>query len=326
MKPRDRVVAALHHQPTDRVPRLEIWIDAFLDVLGQGDAARAYVDQGQDGVMLPTRSLPGSNAWRDGVDEWGRVWQHGMYVTGAVHTPADLARYSPPLSDAAQLFDAAHCRAIRAQYPDHCLIYGTHIGPMTAAYMAMGFERFFTGLIDHPAFVARVLEQRTDWCIAQYGHALRQGADVLILGDDVASGTGPLIAPRLFRELVLPCHRRIVEALDAPVIWHSDGDIRALLPLAVEAGFCGVHGLEPASGIDLGAIQREYGQDLALIGNVDIRVLVENNLDAVRRDIDRCLDQGAAAGGYLLASCNSIFDGLNPAAVVEMFRYAAQVV
>jgi uroporphyrinogen decarboxylase len=324
MKPRERVFAALDHREPDRVPRFEIWIDAFLEQLGHGDAQRAYVEQGQDCVMLPSQTPPDSHAWRDGVDEWGRVWKNGMYVSGVVDTCDDLRRYSPPLDYVERLFDPERAQAVRRRYPDHCLIYGTHIGPMTAAYMAMGFERFFTRLFDDPALVRQVLEARTDWCIAQYRQALSLGAEVLILGDDVAFRDGPMISPRMYRDWVLPCHRRIVEALDAPVVWHSDGDIRSLLPFAVEAGFVGVHGLEPAAGVDLGEVKREFGRELALIGNVDVRVLVGEDLDAVRRDVDRCLEQGAPGGGYMIASCNSIFNGMNLGAVQEMFRYAGE--
>ena len=45
--------------------------------------------------MMPTRNPPESNAWRNGVDEWGRVWQDGTFVDGVVDTDADLERYSP---------------------------------------------------------------------------------------------------------------------------------------------------------------------------------------------------------------------------------------
>ncbi|GAB4460744.1 MAG: hypothetical protein Kow0031_40160 [Anaerolineae bacterium] len=51
-----------------------------------------------------------------------------------------------------------------------------------------------------------------------------------------------------------------------------------------------------------------------------------DDLAAVRREVDRCVAQGASGGGYMLASCNSICEGMNPAAVAEMFRYQAEVV
>ena len=324
MNQRERVLAALAHLMPDRVPRFEIWMDALLDRLGHGDAAAAYVESGQDCVMLPTRTPPHSNAWRSGIDEWGCVWQDGTYVTGVLDTEADLARYSPPVAYAKRFFDAEQVRTVRERYPEHCLIFGTHIGPFMAAYMAMGFERFFFRLFDDAAFVRSLLELRTEWCIAMFREAVSLGAEVLVLGDDAGHKQGPMISPGMWREFVLPYHRRIVEAAPVPVIWHSDGNVKALLPMAVEAGFAGFHGLEPAAGMDLAAIKAEFGQDLALIGNVDVQILCSGDLDAVRREVDRCLAQGAAGGGYMFASCNSIFAGMNAAAVAEMYRYAGQ--
>jgi len=325
VKPRERVFAALQHRQPDRVPRFEIWIDVPPETLGQDDPASAYVNLGQDCVMMPTCNPPQSNAWRDGVDEWGRVWRDGTFVDGVVDTIADLERYSPPLSYVEQLFDEESIREVRERYPDHCLIFGTHIGPFTAGFMAMGFERFFLRLVEDPAFVHRLLEARTEWCITVYQKAIRLGAEVLILGDDAGHSEGPMISPRMWRAFILPYHRRIVEALDAPVIWHSDGNVEPLLPMAIEAGFVGFHGLDPVAGMDLARIKREFGQDLVLIGNVDVRVLCDSDLEAVRKEVDRCIEQGAPGGGYMIASCNSIFDGMNPAAVMEMFRYEGEV-
>jgi uroporphyrinogen decarboxylase len=124
--------------------------------------------------------------------------------------------------------------------------------------------------------------------------------------------------------LVLPYHQRIVESVDVPVIWHCDGNVKALLPMAVEAGFVGVQGLEPAAGMDLANVKREFGQDLVLVGNLDINVLHGADLAAVRREVDRCLAEGAPGSGYMLSSSNSIHHGLNPQAVIEYFRYAEE--
>jgi uroporphyrinogen decarboxylase len=325
MKSRERVLAALQHKEPDRVPRFEIWIDALLDELGQDDPAGAYVNLGQDCVMMPTLNPPGSNAWRTGVDEWGRVWQDGMYVDGVVDTPADLEKYNPPLAYVEQFFDEDRIREVGDLYPDHPLIFGTHIGPFTAGFMAMGFERFFLRVFDEPAFVHRLLEARSEWCIAMYQKAASLGAEVLVLGDDAGHREGPMLSPCMWRTFILPYHCRIVEALDVPVIWHSDGNVEALLPMAIEAGFAGFHGIEPAAGMDLARIKREFGRDLVLIGNVDVRVLCDSNLEAVRREVDRCMQQGAPGAGYMLATCNSIFEGMNPAAAAEMFRYAGEV-
>jgi uroporphyrinogen decarboxylase len=180
-------------------------------------------------------------------------------------------------------------------------------------------------LVDDPAFVHRLLETRTEWCLALFQRAVSLGAELLVLGDDAGHNDGPMISPSMWRAFVLPYHRRIVESIDAPIIWHSDGDVQALLPSAIEAGFVGFHGLEPAAGVDLARVKREFGRDLVLIGNVDVRVLCDSNLEAVRAEVRRCIEQGAPGGGYMLATCNSIFPGMNPGAVIEMFRYEEEM-
>jgi len=331
--PRQRVLAALAHEPVDRVPRFEVWIDAFVAELGFPDTAAAHAGLGQDGVMLPSQPLPGSNAWRTGVDEFGCVWRDGNYVDGVVASFADVQRYSPPTAHAAMRFDPAAVDAVRRRYPDHCHFFGTHVGPFQAAYLAMGMERFMLRLADDPDFVAALLAERTDWAIALFQHAVTLGAEVIVVGDDAGHRHGPLISPAMWRRLVLPCHRRIVEALPVPVIWHSDGDITALLPFAIEAGFVGVHGLEPGAGVDLSAVKQRFGAGLALLGNVDVRLLCADDADAVRADVARSLaagathnaapDSAAPDSGFLLSTCNSIFTGMNPAMVRAFFAAQA---
>jgi hypothetical protein len=307
----------------DRVPRFEIWIGEWFARRIGCDVAAAHARLGQDGVMLPDRRPAGSCAWASGVDEWGRIWRNGIYAGGAVDTEGDLDRYSPPPEYAGQLFDPRAAAAARKAFPNHCLFYGTHIGPFMAGYMAMGFERFFVRLMENREFVRRLLARRTEWCIAHFRQAVALGAELIVVGDDAGHHHGPMISPELWREMILPCHRQIVESLGAPVIWHSDGNIAPLLGMAAEAGFVGVHGLEPAAGMSLTRIKRQHGGRLVVVGNIDVRLLCGEDLEAVRCDVRRCLRHGA--GGYMLATCNSIFEGMNATAVEEMFRYTREL-
>lgn len=322
MTPRQRVLAALDHHPVDQIPRCEVWIDALFAEFGV-DPVEAHPALGQDVIFLPWHAPPGSNAWGNGIDEWGRVWRDGIYAGGVVDTYGDLKQYTPTNDLAQELFSLVQITELKTRYPDHCRIFGSHIGPFMMAYMALGFERFFYRLYDDPRFVHAMIAARTDWCLAVFQQAVALGAEVLILGDDAAYGNGPMISPRLWREFVLPYHRQIVSAMPVPVIWHSDGYIQALLPMVLEAGFKGIHGLEPAAGMHLGKLRQQYAGRLSLIGNFDVRLLCGNNLHAVQAEVDRCLDEGGKQGGYLFSTCNSIFPGMQPDSVAEMLRYSA---
>jgi len=319
MNSRERIQAVLQRKTPDRAPRFEVWIDGLFDELGVSDPYSAYAELGQDAVLMPSQTPKTSKAWTDGVDEFGRVWKKGMYLSGMVDSPADLIQYTPPISYAEQFFDPQRVSAIRTKYPDHCLFYGTHIGSFMGTYMAMGMEHMFAMYRKDKPFVHAVMQARTDWCIAIFQRAIELGAEVIIMGDDSAHRGGSMISPQMWRELVLPYHQRVVRELSVPVIWHTDGRIDKLLPFAVEAGFAGVHGLETLAGNKLDEIKRDYGDKLILMGNVDINLFFEPNIELIRADVKRSYEQGGREG-FMLSSCNSIYPGMNPEAVREFFR------
>ncbi|MBN1224707.1 MAG: hypothetical protein JXB23_15785 [Candidatus Aminicenantes bacterium] len=324
MKPRERVFTALEHREPDRVPLFEIWIeDDMVPFFGQTDLQSTYVHLGLDCVPIPFRNPFGSSA--DGVDAWGRIWKKGQYAEGAIHTEKELLKYSPALNRVKDFFDPYEVDRVQKLYPDYCLIFGSHIAPFTAGYMAMGLERFFIQMVTNPSFVRKLLDDRTEWCMAMFEEAQNYGIDIGILGEDAGHKSGPMVSEEMWREFVFPLHRRIIDELDVPLIWHSDGDFQSFLPVAVEAGFIGIHALEPDVGMDLGIIKQKFGDKLVLVGNVDTQVLFKSDLAAVHREVERCMQQAAPGGGYMFASCNSIFPGMNPAAVREMYRYAAEI-
>jgi hypothetical protein len=324
MNSRQRIAAVINHQVPDRIPRFEVWIDGLNAELNVSDAYSAYAELGQDAVLMPSKPPAESSAWKTGLDEWGRVWKNGMYVNGVLETVADITRFSPPASYAGRFFDPQIVAQLRAKFPEHCLFFGTHAGPFMNAYMSMGLDRFCLRLGDDPAFIHALMGARTAWSLALFGRAVELGAEIIVMGDDSAHHGGPMISPRMWREYVLPYHRQIVESLPVPVIWHSDGDISKLLPMAVEAGFAGIHGLEPWS-MSLAEVKTRFGDSLVLCGNADVRLLCAADTQAVRKEVRRCLEQGGNSG-YMFSSCNSIFPGMYPEAVREFFRCQAEFI
>jgi uroporphyrinogen-III decarboxylase len=77
--------------------------------------------------------------------------------------------------------------------------------------------------------------------------------------------------------------------------------------------------------MSLARTKAEYAGILVLLGNADVRTLCAPDLEAVRREVRRCTTEGGPSG-FMLASCNSIFPGMNPTAVREFFRYQAEVI
>ncbi len=180
--------------------------------------------------------------------------------------------------------------------------------------------------MDDRSLVEDLLWERTRWFAEIAARGAELGADLILMGDDAAFKGRTYISPDDFQELMVPRYRHIVEKAGIPVLWHSDGFITPLLDAAIDAGLAGVHALEPKAGVDLGEVKRDYGDRLILAGNVDCgEALITSDLEKVRSEVKRCMDQAKAGGRFILSDSNSIHSGCNPETVKEMYRYAREI-
>ena len=346
MTSRERVMAAIAHREPDRVPLYAFSVDPkFIKALGGGNPFQAFDALGLDsfpirvqnwcqGVPLlaglvmdipeDMQTAGGAFAGWDGIDEFGRVWRRGSYVGGALKGWDDIDKYVPPLR-LEERTPPEVMQKYKDLYPDKAYAMNHHSGPFGLTMESMGFENFFYSLYDDRDLVKEVIRRRTDWYIDVCRYVQDLGADYLVMGDDVAYKGKTFVSPEDFEELAIPGYKRIVEALDIPVFWHSDGFVEPLIPLAIQAGIKGLHALEPPAGNDLGRIKDEYGHDLVLIGNVDcVGVLTATDIEAVRAEVDRCMAQAKAGGGFMLSTSNSLHSAATMEAVTEMYRYGRE--
>ena len=327
MDPRERVLTTFQHKEPDMVPLFEAWIESeIIEALG-GSSYRACERLGLDCLPLGWHPIGKTQAYGNGIDEWGRIFRNGQYGGGVVKTLEDLDTYTAPVIHAQNWFPPEKIKETKIKYEEkYAFFFAWHDCSLGLAYLRMGIEQFFLSLYDQPELVKAVIRRSTEWVIALVEHAIQVGVDFIILGDDAADNSRPLISPSLFHSLILPEYKKIVNASDVPILWHSDGNITPLLPMIVEAGFAGVHSLEPKANIDLAEIKDKYGEKLVLAGNLDTtEILCQSNLDLVRKDVDRCMRQGAPGGGYLFSSSNSLFEGHSIEAILEAYRYAKLV-
>jgi len=117
----------------------------------------------------------------------------------------------------------------------------------------------------------------------------------------MAFKNGPLIGPGQFRDFMIEPYGILIDAArecGVPIIdVDSDGDIRLLIDLWLEAGVTMLHPFEAAAGMDVVEISRRYGKRLAMRGGVDKRALARGRtaIDAELQRIRPAFD----AGGYI---------------------------
>jgi len=190
---------------------------------------------------------------------------------------------------------------------DATLVTGRIGGCFDPCFERFGYENFLTALIIEPG--------AAEACIRHYAAQRRLEAEVFVAAgcseviwynDDIAHLGGLLASPEIMRRFWLPHVKWALEPLfDAGifVVYHSDGDLRGMLDDIADAGFKGLHPLEPKANMDPSDIKPKWGDRFVLVGGLcQVSVLPYGTVDEVRREVRRLLDAAAPGGGYFIGS------------------------
>lgn len=254
------------------------------------------------------------------IDEWGITWGFNpdgipYPVTGPIKEPKDVAAYEPPDPDAPHRLRSLEHLLDRFK-GDRAVVYLGHEAFEFSHYLVGGMDRLFRLYYRHPEAAHQLAEKVSEYKCRLIERAVKLGADAVVCGDDYAFAQGPFMSPATFREFILPYMKRAGEAIHqagAYYMKHTDGNIWPLLDIFLEAGIDAIDPLEPAAGMDLGAVKERYGDRLCLVGNIDCRfLLTEASEREVVEAVKEAIAKAGPGGGYILASSNSIHPGVRP--------------
>lgn len=200
-------------------------------------------------------------------------------------------------------------------------------GPFFRPSQLRGFARWLQDVAEDPAFVKALAARVTDHLIAVGLEALRHSElwDMSIaIFDDCASNSGLLVSPVSYEELFLPQIHRMVrvfkEAGVGKVIFHSDGDIRAVLDGLVSVGIDAINPVEPRANMDVVSLRQRYGERLAFMGGLcNSRILPEGSREEVRYHVERLLEAGEDGG--LVIGSHSIGSDIS----LERYEFVMQI-
>ena len=111
--------------------------------------------------------------------------------------------------------------------------------------------------------------------------------------------------------MVWPAHKRIfdfIHSLGLPVFIHSCGFVEPLVPHLIEAGMDCLQAMEVKAGMDLLRLKKAYGDQIVLMGGMDVRNLVANDRQAIEDELRIKLPLVMDKSGYILHSDHSIPD------------------
>ena len=329
MNSRERVLAAIQHQPVDRVPT-DIWATGEV-----WDKLRAHFGQDADiGATLHIDGLAGVGPEYVGPplpecgpgeyeDFWGMRFKTIRYPTGSyseqcvwplagAKTIDDLERYRWPSAD---WFDFSKVQERARALAEKQVVTAGYSAPFYYHNLLRGLETSFMDPLDDPEFTHHLIGHISDF-FHEFHSRLFESADGCIdvsqVTDDYGSQTGPLIGLGTFREFYRPHLKRAINLChDAGVrvMHHDDGAIRTFLPDLVEMGIDILNPVQHACpGMEMEGLKRDFGKALCFHGGIDNQdVLPFGSPEDVRAEVRHAIDALASDGtGYILAPCHNI--------------------
>lgn len=319
MTSQERVLTACAFQRPDRIPRFDgfwsyppEWEERLGPCANLSDIAIWTPNE----TTFPTRArlLKEENGWIYEVDGWGRTVRRrpDAYFMETLEVPVpegadlDAVEFDSPQRDLRYLQGygtaAEHDEVLRQKRLQYCVFAKTG-GPYLRTTFVRGEEQFLLDISGDPPLARALADKVGDFLTAVGVEALHrwglQETGIWIY-DDIAYNDGPMCSPKSFEKVFLPAYRRMISAYKKAgaryVFFHSDGDIRPILDMLVDAGIDGLNPLERRAGMSPVELRKRYPRLVLTGGMCNTATLVNGPAERIRAEAREIIDLGRKGG------------------------------
>ena len=284
----------------------------------------------------------GGRMWSDFTDEFGVTWSMPddyPYYFDITHSPLaglslkEIEDYPFPKGDAPSRFEGLRDRAlaIKNETP-YAVISGISGVVYEICWYMRGLENLFMDMIERPeilvAIIDRTLKFWLDW-FRLFLDEVGDVVDVIMIGDDLSAQNGPLFPPRIYRSIVKPRHKQLVQYIksrtSAKIWYHSCGAVTEYIPDLLDNGIDVLNPVQiTAKGMDPVDLKARFGDRLSFWGGgIDTQhVLPVASPNEVREAVRRNVEAFMPGGGYVFNSVHNIQADVPPENVLAMFDAA----
>ncbi len=307
MKRWERVLGTIRGEAVDRVPLGELVVepDFCLQALGRETFSFQEARDCWDRFALDLVVLPPGDEGQSPA---------GAAGCSSASDPSGCPGPSDPWSPA------------RWREETDCFVFALVNGGFSRTLQALGFQGFMEGTLREPQRIKEVLGGFFREAAAEARAAAARGVQGIMVGDDIAYQRGPFLSPAALRELYFPFLADLVgklQGLGVAVFFHSDGNLNSVTADLVQAGIDGLQGLEPAAGMDLAAVKEQYGDQLCLMGNLDLSLLQPRVPDRdLREAVRRTMRAGKPGGRFIFGTSGGLHGGVSAEKAEKMVQEA----
>ncbi len=337
MTPRQRVQTALTHQPPDRqpidlggtilssaTPEMQERIAEVLGLTGERDPRFRYFDDRiQRHFDCELRQIRPHAGRKWGFREIHEAPMRELSVE-------DIERYPWPKPTDEMVEGIAEEAAFLHEQTDYFICAG-QIGQgfFEAGCWLRGYDQILLDCALEPdwvhAFNRKLLEVNVALGEPYFG-AIGRNADMVLIGDDLATQSDLYISPEMFRELYKPYFAEYIASIrrhcpDALIAHHCCGSSHKLFDDLIEIGVQVINPVQTkAEGMDPGHLAA-FKPRLAFHGGGDLQHILPFAESAeVESFVKHLVETLGVGGGFVLAACHSLPDDVKPENVVTMLE------
>ena len=164
-----------------------------------------------------------------------------------------------------------------------------------------GFFEFFNGvfgienqlmyLLLYRDEMAELYAKQADWLLGYVDRCMELGVDCIHLSDDWGSQRDLMFSPAIWRELIKPNLKRVIDYVHAKgglISLHSDGCIQTVTDDLAELGLDMLHPWQESAGMSYDTYLEKYSDRFAILGGVCVQTTLglvsqEKLEDEIRR-------------------------------------------
>jgi uroporphyrinogen decarboxylase len=331
---KERMLRALRREPVDRLPTQCNYTRLTGRLLSQHfGIAEADLPERLGNHLLRVDIDHPRRTNSDGsieFDWWGAGWdtrtEGYWHAFAPLKDSLDLDRYAWPDATDAAILNTAEQTVLR-DGANFFIAPNFGICLFERAWSLRGFDVLLMDMLERTEWVEELLDRITAIQLSLAKRFVVIGVAGGYFGDDYGAQRAMLFSPRLWRRLIKPRLAQLFAVFanaGLPVILHSDGDIRAVLPDLVEIGLTTLNPVQPEV-LNHNWLYKEYAAKLSFYGGISTQdVLPSGTVDDVRAATIACSRALAPEGtGLLLGPSHrmqSDIPALNVEAMLDAFE------
>ncbi|MFC1713407.1 uroporphyrinogen decarboxylase family protein [Candidatus Poribacteria bacterium] len=316
---KERVLMAINHEETDRVP-MDYWAWAEVNDKLREQLSLEDYDELLDylGIDIRVVRAPyvGESGYWDGL-------------RGA-KTVEDLEKCELPDPD---MFDYSNIERLCDKYSYYAVMGGAWSPVFCTASGLIGMETLMVKTYEEPEFVKLFLEKITDLFYEQSVRIFEVAngkMDIFFIGDDYGTQRGLIMCEEDWDEFYAPHMAKLfslAKDFGLKVMLHSCGSVSKLIPRLIELGMDALDPIQTrAANMEPEMLKAEFGDSITFHGGLDTQhILPFGTVEEVRAESKRLIEIFGEGGGYIFGPSQEFLPDIPLENILAMYEVGREM-